>query len=828
MTSDQLKGLCLALMRADDETEVERILRDAGYWDDDTVWRPYGDDDSNFSTTGNQQTHPEAALVEKIVNSLDAVLTRECLVAGIDPTSSTAPQTVSEAVARFFGAPQRRGNTRAGQISTWPESLRKEVARRTTLSATGAKPGAGRICLTIADNGEGQTPDDLPSTLLSLHCDNKQYIHFVQGKFNMGGTGALKFCGRHNLQLVISRRDPELIASQRQGSSDEFWGFTVVRRESPSGGRRSSVYTYLAPVGAADRPHRGDVLRFSAPSLPMYPEAGSAYARASEWGTVIKLYEYDLPSGARSHILRKDGLLSRLDLLLPGLALPIRLHECRDYSGHEGSFDTTLTGLCVRLEDDHGGNLEQGFPTSASMTVAGQEMTVTAYAFKKGKAETYRRREGLIFVVNGQTHGHFPQDFFRRKEVGLSYLADSLLLIIDCSRFDPRQLEDLFMNSRDRLSEGELKTAIEKALADMLSEHAGLRELRERRRREETASKLDDSKPLEEVLGRVLKHSPALSALFGLGPRLSQPFRTQDVAANEKVFEGRTYPTYFKFSGKEYGHELTRECHQNLRCRVTFETDAANDYLDRAMDPGQFRLLMIARGESWPVDTCALNLWNGIATLSISLPFDAQEGHVLHFAAEVSDSNHFEPFVNHLTVTVKAPAKPKPGGGGRRRPPGTTPGQDREREAGITLPEVREVYRNEWSSKEPPFDDHTALRVRYAGDDVGDNGKGEAQGYDFYVNMDNVFLLSELKSSRLEPDLLKARFKFALVLCGLAILHYNGHAAQETADDTPAENSGEVPNVEDKVEAFTAAVAPVLLPMIDALGDLEIEGDESQ
>ena len=44
-----------------------------------------------------------------------------------------------------------------------------------------------------------------------------------------------------------------------------------------------------------------------------------------------------------------DGLLYRLDLLLPGVALPIRLHECRGYGGHDGSFDTTLTGLGVRL-----------------------------------------------------------------------------------------------------------------------------------------------------------------------------------------------------------------------------------------------------------------------------------------------------------------------------------------------------------------------------------------------------------------------------------------------------------------------------------------------
>src|SRR4029077_18898371 len=122
------------------------------------------------------------------------------------------------------------------------------------------------------------------------------------------------------------------------------------------------------------------------------------------------------------HILMKDGLLSRVDLLLPDVALPIRFHECRDYSGHTGSFETTLTGLSVRLEDDRGNNLEDGFPSSCPLSAEGESMTATIYAFKKGKAETYRKAEAIIFTQNGQTHGHLTPDFYRRKAVGLSYL----------------------------------------------------------------------------------------------------------------------------------------------------------------------------------------------------------------------------------------------------------------------------------------------------------------------------------------------------------------------------------------------------------------------
>ncbi|GAI12377.1 unnamed protein product, partial [marine sediment metagenome] len=32
----------------------------------------------------------------------------------------------------------------------------------------------------------------------------------------------------------------------------------------------------------------------------------------------------------------------------------------------------------------------------------GERMTAKIYAFKKGRTETYRKNEGIIFTVNGQ------------------------------------------------------------------------------------------------------------------------------------------------------------------------------------------------------------------------------------------------------------------------------------------------------------------------------------------------------------------------------------------------------------------------------------------
>src|SRR5207247_11051838 len=105
----------------------------------------------------------------------------------------------------------------------------------------------------------------------------------------------------------------------------------------------------LGAVGADRNPERGAVLRFESESMPILPEGRNPYGRQAKWGTLVKLYEYSASGYSNTHILRKDGLLARLDLLLPEIALPVRLHECRtQFKGQEGSFEQTFTGLTAR------------------------------------------------------------------------------------------------------------------------------------------------------------------------------------------------------------------------------------------------------------------------------------------------------------------------------------------------------------------------------------------------------------------------------------------------------------------------------------------------
>lgn len=825
MDNTKSKKLCLELIQADSEQEVIELLKQENYWDNPNAWRFYGDSENNFSTAGNQQSFSDSALVEKLVNSVDARLINECLSRNID-LETGAPKNIREAVALFFDEEFNPASLNSGRIKFWENKKRTEVAKGITLASTGAKPKQGNPCLTIADNGEGQTPSQMPFTLLSLNRSNKVRIPFVQGKFNMGGTGVLKFCGRENLELILSRRNPKILPHSHD-PIDLKWSFTIVRRIPPQGNFRNSTYKYLAPIDSDSNPGKGSLLCFTSETMPIFPDGRNPYARESAWGTLIKLYEYSL-QGPRSNILLSDGLLYRLDILLPEVALPIRVHECRrGYKGHSGSFDTNLTGISVRLEDNRASNIEEGFPSSSTIHVNGEAMNVTIYAFKRGKAETYRKREGVIFTYNGQTHGDLAKSFFRGKKVGLDYLANSILVIVDCSKFRGRAREDFLMNSRDRISGGEFRSAIESELQRILKEHEGLRALKEKRRNEEIESKLDDNKPLEEVLKSILKQSPTLSSLFLKGNRLSNAFKSKKVREKEEPFDGKKFPSFFKFKGKEYGKKLTRECPINSRCRVAFETDVENDYFSRDLEPGEFSFFLVNEETQTPVDNYTLNLHNGIANLNIKPPENIVVGNVLELITKVTDSSRVFPFENCFEIKVTQETERNGGKGKRRKPPNDQNGSDRDVPTGIQLPNIKEVTEDKWEQYE--FNKLTALRVKYAGDISNDpNGESDAQGcYDFFVNMDNFYLKNELKISGSNYKITKARFKYGLVLLGLGYLNENSQNKEGSSNNQNGTKEEEIDGKtpEDQVGSFSDAIAPILLPMIEALGsDLDIDG----
>ncbi|HET8636086.1 MAG TPA: hypothetical protein VFL96_04475 [Acidobacteriaceae bacterium] len=790
--------LCMALVQADSPDEVVSILQKAGYWDDHAVWRDLGDNENNYSVVGAQQSDPIAALVEKLVNSVDARLMNECMVAGIKPDSKEAPRSVREAVAQLIehSDPSKETN---GRIENWTQTQRSEQAKRITLAATGSKSAP---CLSISDDGEGQTPENVPHTFMSLAKANKLRIPFVQGKFNMGGTGALRFCGGfHHLQLIITKRNPALATS----AGEDDWSFTVVRRMEPTAGERSSVYRYLAPLTVPGL-EKGQVLRFAATSLPLRPQGNNPYVLPQTYGSFVKLYDYGYKG--RSHILMKDGLLRQVDARLPSPALPFTMHECRDYAGHSGSFSDPATGLLVRLWDDKDKkekdrNLDSAFPKYDQLSVRGQNFTVSLFGFKQGRAGTYlNKSEGVLFVVNGQSHGTLTSRFFTRTKVGLDYIADSLLVCLDCSKLDRASLEELFMNTRESLAESEFRYAVEEHLQDFLKKHSLLREFNNRRREEKIKEKVQDDENLANTLKDVLTSSPSLAAIFLTGEKLKSGFNVKQTSTTDE-FVGKLFPTYFRFRNRAQGEELSRTAEECRAVRIGFETDVEDNYFGRPKDPGQYTAEYLTAGVWAELPSHSMQLVKGHATLSIDLPEGAKAGEVLNVRVIVSDDVHVDSFENHAKLKI-VPFKehePNPNPNPNPKPPSNKSGEQETGPAGIQLPTARWVKKEEWA--EYGFDERSALRIIPAGEE------GKKRSYDFFINKANVHLLNELKAAVGSEEVTYEQFKVGMLLLGMSVIHNLGPNAD-----------GDLIN--QKASEFASSAALVLLPMIRHLGGLEL------
>ncbi|MFC1981734.1 hypothetical protein ACFLVN_05805 [Chloroflexota bacterium] len=773
------QNLFLCLADSETESDVIRHLQKAGLWEDPTNWQCFGGIEDNWSTIGNQQSNPQSALVEKLINSVDAMLMAKCKKSGLDPEGLNTPQDLTQALSRFFHIPY-------GKLSLLDSKARSILADNICLVATGAKSNP---CYSVIDKGEGQSQNSMPDTILGLFRSVKRKIPFVQGKFHMGGTGTFRFSGKHSLQLIVCKRDPMIAKTENTDDSREYWGFTVLRREDPGDGRRISVCTYLAP--------ENKVLRFKADSIPLLPSIyPNKFGSSLEWGTYIKLFEYHLP-GLQTNVV--FDLYNALSLLMPNIALPIRLFERRKgYSGH--TLDTTLAGLSIRLEDDKRDNLEPGYPSSHSLVCIGQRMTALVYAFKKGQSSKYRRHEGIVFTVNGQTHGYIPDYFFTRTSVGMGYLRDDLLVIIDCTNLEGRLKEDLFMNSRDRLCDCELKSQIEVELERLIKEHPGLRALREKRRKEEIENKLQDSKPLADVINKIIKNSPTLAKLFPSGGKLSNPFKLIE-AGNGIDYQGKKYPTYFRLLGKSQG-KLVKKCPRNWRFRVQFETDAENDYFDRDNDPGMFTL----KANDEVVRDYILTLWNGKANLTIQLNLNTEAGDNVLYQARVTDPTRWDPFEDSFEIMVLSEEPHHKGGDTEKSESGIDgEGKGKHQPDLLALPEICDVTRKDWETHK--FDEYSGIEVLSSGD----------EGFDFYINIDNICLQTELKYTKLQtdPELVIARFRYGMVLLGIAMLREFGVLEAEGKTGSYEQNALE------KIKEFTRAISPVLLPMISALSELE-------
>ncbi|MDY0957745.1 hypothetical protein SOM26_03495 [Sphingomonas sp. CFBP8993] len=576
------RELFMRLLAAGTEDEVQGILDTEGLGGDATKWTPYGANESFYGVVENQQAHPVPALVEKITNGIDAILEKKVLQAGLDVRSPEAPQSVREALDRYF--PDHR-NWDLGDA-------RRSQARDLQIVASGPRRDTS---LLVYDNGVGQAPEDFSGTFLSLLRGNKNDVHFVQGKYNMGGAGAIAFCGDRRFQLVASRRY----------DGCHPLGFTLLRRHPPelaeAAGRKNTWYEYLVFDGKV-------------PSVDIEDLDIGLEGRRFSTGSILKMYSYRLPEGSRS-IISRDLNLSLNEFLFEP-ALPFLTVDNNERFPDNRAPVTPVYGLKRRLEGDTE-TIETRF-SEVSRTGEFGELGVTVYVFKprsrgQGVKETkqYVQREyfkngmTVLFSLNGQVHGSYSSEFVTRA-LKMPLMKDYVLIHVDCSNLHLSVRNELFMASRDRLKAGEKADAIRKHLRDMLLA-SELKEIAKRRKSSlgvdsgdagQMLRDLTRNMPMNDALTKILRQTFNISerqpGTAEKKPR-PEPDKPRREPKDAPPFNPQRYPSAFKAKGgdaTEGGLKLYRLPAGGSRT-IAFATDVENDFFDRTDDPGDMSLAVM-------------------------------------------------------------------------------------------------------------------------------------------------------------------------------------------------------------------------------------------
>ena len=566
--SIDIKQLFKKLYFLKTEQEVDIFLKEYPDIFKTENWFPLGGKETNFAVIENQQSAPIAALIEKITNSIDAILMRKCFEAGIEPKSKDAPISMEDAVEIFF--PENKN---------WDlPTYRKNQGESIQLLADGPRMNTSLI---IYDDGEGQYPEKFEDTFLSLIAGNKWEIQFVQGKYNMGGSGAIVFCGKKSYQLI---------ASKRYNGKGNF-GFTLIREHpmtSEELSRKKNTWYEFLKIN--------DMI----PSFPITKLDLKLHNRLFETGTVIKLYSYDLPAGSRSVISR--DLNQSINEYLFEPALPLLTVDRKERYPDDRNLERELYGLKRRLEQDESRYIEDYFSETFHDDLF-NDMKVTCYVFKNKindksvkntkdtiQREFFKNNMAVVFSLNGQVHGHYTAEFITRS-LKINLLKNHLLIHIDCTKMKYEFRKELFMASRDRLKDGEETRELRAFLAKKLGAKDGRLAEIIKRRKDSIAVEGGDT---SEILKSFTKNLPLNSELvkllnqtFKLDLKSDKPKKKENEKQKRKrkdkePFNPNRFPTKFKLKAKNDGECEVVKIPIGGERTIRFETDVENHYFDRA------------------------------------------------------------------------------------------------------------------------------------------------------------------------------------------------------------------------------------------------------
>ena len=643
--------LCLGLLRCESEQAVSQIVDDLPA---DVTWHPIDDRETNFNVVTNQASTGAKALTELCTNMVDAILLKRASEEGIDPTGPNAPQSVTDAVrilADLRGA--RRGIL--AEVDN-PSYLRDYATKHLVIAVTGER--GAKPCFTFIDSGEGQAPEDFKNTFCSLSSGRKKDIPFVQGKYNMGSSGVLSYCGRRWYKLILSRRHDRTSA----------WAWTLVRRR-PGDGTPIAEYLHIGGVipTITDETVVPAVLRDGQPD--------EALRRTT--GTIIKVFSYEFGTATNFRTVREALNENLVSTVLPFRLMDYRAAPDRARGGRRalGVDERTISGMEFQLrrhiddpEDDD--DAERGGEPIHIADIAHPDLgriRITAVPLPRdlpGWLKQGRNNNRVYHHVNGQVQFKQGRGFISQ-QCKLGALKDRVVVIVDASDMSEAAHNDVWKGDRETIRETEIGNLYVKEIQSAVRNSPTLKRLQEQIAREEIEHVAEEVQ--SELFQSVVDVDPHIAQILPDGNLVSLPGLDTPGNGGNDDFKGLHSPTFVSLIGRtlrEHGIDVPK---QGVR-RVRFATDAENAWLTRPEDTGSVNLDKTASS----LFSLSASLLDG--SLAVTLAhIDQGDSPDTRFSASLvlTDPTMVEPVSEEIEIRLVDERKPQPSGrSGRRKKKG--------------------------------------------------------------------------------------------------------------------------------------------------------------
>jgi hypothetical protein len=259
--------------------------------------------------------------------------------------------------------------------------------------------------------------------------------------------------------------------------------------------------------------------------------------------------------------------------------------------------------------------------------------------------EFYTKQEEMrvLLHVNGQTHGFYSESPLKTQSE-LPRTAEDMFVMINCSELSDAAFSNIFMPSRDRFVESDLKESLKEGIFSALEENDTLRE-EEAYRREQMTNSDEMTEFDENTVEELVNNNPELSKFFKTGEYTGGTTNNnQNADPPQEAFEGSLPPTRFNIidtyrSSTDYDvwNELdiyTTEVPINRTGRIRFELNAPDGYFtkDRAS-------LQINKPDKF--DSSSLR--NGIFSLRVKPTDEDSVGESEQITVQVTDAEASRP-----------------------------------------------------------------------------------------------------------------------------------------------------------------------------------------